>query len=328
MPHPLTPIFQSLSIQSPDSISFEKTPSQTPDSPPFFSRESQQRLILTLRNTLYHQCYTRPLTALGAFSQMLSEEEDIWQQLSRANCGHTTWEIGWQIQQIQSGGNIIAKRGQTRCQIKAGDYAMTFSEDLQPWVGGAIMVCRRKESLTLQAGVYYAFGNARPEGEKQAQILRFYFHPHPRRAVARIFALITGYLNGRRVPFTLKTLMKEEDRDRVDGTVLYLSQTHYLDFVDFLRTTSGELSSLLKPEVPLFTKPLHPGIGLAESPKTGESFGMNRCRLLAEAIAIAWTRGRQDEAARWQAATQKFASAGLSLERPYLNPGSSDIYTL
>ena len=47
----------------------------------------------------------------------------------------------------------------------------------------------------------------------------------------------------------------------------------------------------LRPGTPALTKPLGEGIGLAEDPPGGDSFGMNRCGLLAEAMVRAAERG-------------------------------------
>jgi hypothetical protein len=114
------------------------------------------------------------------------------------------------------------------------------------------------------------------------------------------------------------------DGDRRDATVLYLPGR----FFEKCATPIGSLARELKADVPLFTKLLSRGIGLAESPSTGESFGMHRCRLIAEAIIESRRQGRDDVEARLMAAEDRFAAEGLSLARPYLNPGSEDIYKL
>ena len=45
----------------------------------------------------------------------------------------------------------------------------------------------------------------------------------------------------------------------------------------------AEVRKYLRPATPLLTRILHEGIGLAEDPATGESFGMSRSRLIAQA---------------------------------------------
>jgi len=86
--------------------------------------------------------------------------------------------------------------------------------------------------------------------------------------------------------------------------------------------------ALPQPEapVPLFTRRLRAGIGVAEDPGNGESFGMHRCRLAADAIVAAWWQGRADPEARFEAVEARFRLYGLTLDRPYLAPGSVDFF--
>jgi hypothetical protein len=82
----------------------------------------------------------------------------------------------------------------------------------------------------------------------------------------------------------------------------------------------------LENSVPLFTKRLWPGIGVAADPGNGESFGTHRCRLTAEAIVQAWREGRQDVAARFASVAARFHATGLDPARPWLGPGSVDLF--
>lgn len=59
------------------------------------------------------------------------------------------------------------------------------------------------------------------------------------------------------------------------------------------RTARGAL-----PPVPLFTKPLAPGLGLAEDPGDRLSFGQSRCRIAAEGLVRAHAQGVTDTAGR------------------------------
>jgi len=76
---------------------------------------------------------------------------------------------------------------------------------------------------------------------------------------------------------------------------------------------------------PLFSWQLQPGIGVAEDPNTGESFGMHRCRLTAEGIVDAWQRGDQSPEGRIRAIAARFTQNGCKLELPHLGAGSVDL---
>jgi len=66
--------------------------------------------------------------------------------------------------------------------------------------------------------------------------------------------------------------------------------------------------------------------GLAEDPGTNESFGMSRCRLVAEALWQAASSGQHSEPQRIEAIRTRFAQAGIAPDRPWLSPGSRDQY--
>jgi hypothetical protein len=76
--------------------------------------------------------------------------------------------------------------------------------------------------------------------------------------------------------------------------------------------------------VPLFTLRLAPGLAFAEDPGTQESFGMCRSRILAQGIWQAHVQGIRGTAERLKVVEQQFQSQGVSLARPWLNPGSAD----
>ena len=108
--------------------------------------------------------------------------------------------------------------------------------------------------------------------------------------------------------------------------MLYVNKRFYRITAELLLDAQAGIREHLQPETPLFTKQLAFGLGLAEDPGTGESFGMSRCRILAEAIVSAYAEGLQTEEGRLHAARKQFEQYGLALERPYLNAGSVDQY--
>jgi hypothetical protein len=65
---------------------------------------------------------------------------------------------------------------------------------------------------------------------------------------------------------------------------------------------------------------------LAEDPQTGLSFGMHRSGLVARALARSYLAGHAEEEQQWSGVTAEFAREGLSIDRPYLNPASRDVY--
>jgi lantibiotic modifying enzyme len=78
--------------------------------------------------------------------------------------------------------------------------------------------------------------------------------------------------------------------------------------------------------VPAFTKRIARGVAIAEDPAPGASFGAERCLLVAEGLVEAYERGERDVTGRLRCVAEMFTEAAISLDAPYLNPGSGDIY--
>jgi hypothetical protein len=136
---------------------------------------------------------------------------------------------------------------------------------------------------------------------------------------------LTSALNEERAPFRFKVVNDPRGYNRCDSAVLYLSRADYQRLRGQIALAWSRLESLLRPAVPAFTKALLPGLGLAEDPLEGGSFGMARCNALAEAIT------RSDEAflegeALFRSVVSSFEESGISTSTPYLNPGSRDLY--
>ena len=68
------------------------------------------------------------------------------------------------------------------------------------------------------------------------------------------------------------------------------------------------------------------GLSFAEDPGTQESFGMSRCRLLAEGLFLAFQEGLFRTGERLERVRRHFDNSGASLDRPYLNFGAVDPY--
>ena len=63
--------------------------------------------------------------------------------------------------------------------------------------------------------------------------------------------------------------------------------------------------------MPLFTKRLANGLGLAEDPSRGMSFGQHRCRLTAQALWRSFARGDADRNSRADSVASAFHREGL-----------------
>ena len=141
---------------------------------------------------------------------------------------------------------------------------------------------------------------------------------------------LTQRLNEMTIPFSFKVLYNPKDYQRYDSGVLYFDKKDYEVVREVLEVVYRETRSHFKPEAPLFTMQLAPGLGLAEEPDQKfahqESFGMNRCQMVANGLLEAWHQGDDSPEERMKAVFGQFSILGIDLQHPYLNIDSEDIY--
>ena len=192
-------------------------------------------------------------------------------------------------------------------------------------LGGTVNLLMPRESFDLQPGFYVAFGETVPDQYDDCSLLRIYFNTQAQGAPL-LLEIFTRELNRFAAPFRMKCPVAPSHYDRSDAVVLYVPRRYFHLAAHFASQVKD--AEWLRPDVPLFTKELAAGIAVADDPGSGESFGMHRCRLLAQGMIDAWQDDKQTVAARLAAIRTRFIQNGLSLDRPYLNPHSRDIFEL
>lgn len=332
----LRQIFAAINILSPTSFLFAGQLFNTTDQTiqplqlqGFYP--TQDPLILQLQQQLYQHCFCHRFQgylsapSINNSSINRSEEDNLLQILSGANQSRDLWDGGWQVYQILPSGQILARKGDLIRTVWAGEFMTQDGPGMAPRVGAMINLFAPRESRTMQPGFYFVFAETLMDDQDLKNFLRFYWNIQPDGA-ATLIQLITQVLNQFQVPFRFKCLSNRAFFNRIDAAVLFVSKRFYRITAELLSDVYPRLQKSLQPDSPLFTQQLAPGLGLAEDPGTGESFGMHRCRLVAEGLWNAYIQGWQTEPVRLQEVTKRFAQEGMTLERPYLNPGSIDQY--
>ena len=277
-----------------------------------------------LQHHLYVTCFCRPLGSNGGAPV---SSGSLLDELSRANAGVDLWDAGWEIAEVLPTGGIRAtKDGWTRA-FWPGEFVSFEGPGVAPRPGVRVTAFFPRQSTGTQAGYYFAFGNTPEEDLDDNGLIRFYWAVESRGAATLIRAA-TERLNRFHVPFRLKMPLDGSLYQRLDAAVLSVHKRFYPICSRLLPPVHAGVRERLATGTPLFTKRFAAGVGLAEDTGGQESFGMNRCRILAEAI---WNAAREDSlasASRVDAVAQYFALQGLDLARPYLNPGSVDQYPI
>ena len=178
----------------------------------------------------------------------------------------------------------------------------------------------------LASGFYLAMGNEDMDTLFKLEdiLVRLYWNLESEVAVPFIRTITTG-LNELSIPFRAKVISNPTAFCRADAGVLCLEKRFLGRAESVLRTLYNSISGSLHSEVPMFTKRIAKGVGYAEDPKTGESFGQSRCRLLATALVKGFSLGITSCAEQLSIVDQNFVDAGFSSSVPYLDRGSNDV---
>lgn len=303
----------------------------------------EKYLSLLLRNFLYGIYYNGSMqTALapdrGANGLPLDVENNtflgmdlgFYKRLHESNSGTGYFDSGWFVLREESDGSLAVTKGGLRLHIERDKHLQSAE---QAAVVGDSVAIRMPKNL-VQQGFYMAVGNVGSDRlahlESRSLTVCIYFNFTPEGAVA-LMGAITQCLNERAIPFKFKVLYNPKDYRGDDSGVLYFDKKDYEVVREVLQAVYGENKSHFKSEVPLFTKQLAPGLAMAEEPDrkftAQESFGMNRCQIVANGLLEAWHKGDNSPDSRMNAILQHFSLLEIDWQRPYLNAKSEDIYT-
>jgi hypothetical protein len=178
------------------------------------------------------------------------------------------------------------------------------------------------------AGLPHTYTALRGRLSAGAMWLRLYWNVGPKGAVV-LMDRATSLLGPGDVPFRLKVMLNTARRRR-DGAVLYVPVDSWQAAERLLRLSYSAVAQAgdIEPEVPLFARWLRSGVGLAEDPGGGHSFGTHRSLLVALALADMHLSGLRGEKDWWRALWARFESYGFRLERPHLNGRGADPYVM
>ncbi len=286
-------------------------------------------VVSGIQRRLYETFYCRNLdfnlNAAKSGGDKSEISSEFIEQLSCANFGRERWEDGWQVCQINAALLVYAQRYTERQLFSAGQYRSLAGGSVQIAPGSAIQAFMAKEARNEQPGFYCVLSETPLEEHDPTSFIRFYWNIDANGA-APLVATITEHMNRFQVAFRFKCLLDPSEYGRSDSAVLFVNKRLLSLVKQLLPRIYSAIKCNLKADIPLFTKCLAPGLGLGEDPGNGESFGMNRCRLLAEGLWKAFAEGVQSEEQRFEAVCHYLVEHGISLVHPYLRPGGIDQY--
>jgi hypothetical protein len=282
--------------------------------------EARSLLLMVLQRQLYQDFYCVGSAERPVASTEVSDVEIVRfaQKLNLANRGKGYLESKmWKIKESGKNGIRVTRHG---LELLARPEDLLHRQ--KSIKAGTVTTLRSPQGLfTVSPGFYLATSNRDWPKENKKRTNRFYWNLTPVGAAPFIRA-VTSTLNAADVPFRVKVANHSSRFNRCDAGVLYLP-------MDDCELARSELAKILravapwmKQGIPALTKMLAPGFGWAEDPGDGDSFGMHRCHLVAEGLLRAREMGKKATEVRVEAVEACFREAGISLERPFLNPGS------
>jgi hypothetical protein len=301
-------------------------------------------LTLLLRNFLYGIYYNGSLQNILAVNadaancsphqnlennSTLGMDGEFYERLHKCNHGTGYFDPSWEVLRREPDGSMAVSKGGLTLYVEPDCHLKPSSKSAR--VGELISIWMPKNRL--QNGCYLAVSNygQEPQDNPDADLGagRIYFNFTPFGAIALMDSL-TLELNTAAIPFSFQVLYNPSAYGRYDSGVLYFERNDYPAIRQVLQAVYAEHASHFHPEIPLFTKFLAPGLGLAEEPNqkfaAQETFGMNRCQIVANALFEAWQKGKTALDERMKVIDQHFAQYSIDVHHPYLNPGSEDIY--
>jgi hypothetical protein len=249
----------------------------------------------------------------------------FYEQLHRSNHGTGYFDPGWRVVRVSKQRLVVQKDGLS-LRIEPINEAIAKpcspSVDQPIRIGTEVAIHLPKNQI--ETGFYLAIGNAGLVSDQQPAV-EICFNINPAGAIALMEA-VTQLLNALAIPFSFKVLSDPADYGRYDAGVLQIERVHYAIVQPILQQIYQQGRSYFSPMVPLFTKPLAPGLSLAEVPETdSKDFGIHRCQILAIALLAARKAGDSPKDCVMRI-KQAFSARGIDLQRPYLNPNAEDIY--
>ncbi|MEO8288405.1 MAG: lanthionine synthetase LanC family protein [Chloroflexota bacterium] len=289
-------------------------------------RTARSYLTYNLQWRLYYSfyCTGRAIpVARHESGQRMAGVPRFVEQLVDANQGNGCWESGWAASSI-SDTIVDAEKGGLHLLARPDQCRSSGNSEITPEAKVSLRFAKGNPSLS--AGFYMAMGDRELPVDGSERLARLYWNISPAGSLL-LMRSATGLLNSAAIPFRLKVVNDPAGFARCDAAVLYIIQSYYPALADIMQQVYAGVRPYLRTGVPALTKTLAMGLGLAEDPGDGDSFGLHRCRMLAEGLAQAYDAGKTGTEARLQRVLDRFSEEGVEMGAPFLAPGSQDSYS-
>jgi HopA1 effector protein family len=247
---------------------------------------------------------------------------DFYNAIDNSNIGKGYYDNDWQVLQKKENQILVVEKDELLLHIQSNKHLKNSEESIK--LGDKIAVLMPKNQI--EYSWYIAVGDG---GLARDKIVNIYFNFTSEGALF-VMESLTKDLNQLEIPFQFKVINDSEKYTSYDSGVLQFNKQDYSIVINKLQNIYDKYQSYFQDETPMLTKTLAKGLSLAEEPtykfSEQEDFGMNRCRIIANALIDAWEHGDNSKEVKMAAIRQHFSRLGIVMESSYLNPDSKDIY--
>ncbi len=294
--------------------------------PKALAPERQRRWVLNnLQAQLYRDFYCPGLPVAAGQGANQSRDTgitDFVRQLSEANTGKGCVSEGWNVQAFHAG-DVTVEKGGLQLWVRRQDCLLSNETRIEP--GASLALHFPKGLPDISPGFYVACAEKELVHAESEPLVRLYWNVTAEGAI-RFVRHATSALNIAGAPFKIKALNDPASYKRCDAVVLYIRKLDYLCVSALLESIYQKMIPALKSAVPALTKQLAPGVGLAEDPGQGESYGSHRCRIVAEGLIRVYERRKTAIEEQLQLIRECFEENGINWETPFLTSSMVDDY--
>lgn len=290
------------------------------------SDKARQSYIKTLANLIYSQFYNRSPSRWIHYEEHKKIQDipphEVELFVSKLNKIHPN------IKSIDPLWTVVAIAGPTHLILQKNGHQITANIDkiipisdssIHARIGDKVNIITNKSPY--QSGSFFYYVYSHKVRLPTFRDVKLYFNTKPEH-IFELIELLCHELNYYKIPFLFKCPSHSILFDRLDNSVLYLSRKDFAIASRILSKSLSTINSCLNPEVPLFTKQLSSGLAFAEGSLKGQSFGIERCSLIATAIYNSKDLDFKTEEEKVNYIISIIQEENYDAQRMYLNPGS------
>lgn len=266
-----------------------------------------------ISNWLYAAWYTA-LDYSEEPPALVPGRDNLASALRASTAATTRWETGWVAMRTAPSGLCLAGRGNQTRELHPGQYVNLARHGMPVAPGDHIAVTELIEWIDEPTGYWCARSWS---AEPQKPLARLYFSTRSDQ-VGFVLMEATKTLDSLKLPYYLKCSAFAPVYSRVDSLIVYLEAGSWSRTAVEIKAMAGRIKDHLRDATPPLTKKIAPGVAFAQDLGTDESFGENRCRVLAPAVLALLQDQRPSPEDGLHIITESLRAAGIDPVQPWL----------